>query len=285
MTSIRALPCAPWRFSWRFSWSFALAALLLSFASHVPAHAAMTAEPVTVVELFTSQGCSSCPPADAFLGELAERKGLLVLSFHVDYWNYMGWKDPFSSPQMTHRQRTYAQHLGQRYVYTPQMVVDGAAEAEGGARAKIEALLVDARKVIDKKLPLRIGRGGINEVKVILPARKPMGKKSAREEAATDKASNGTLWLVAYDDKHTTEIKKGENRGKTLSTHNVVRSLKPVATWKGKQSEVMLNLAEEIAAGYQNCAVLLQAGEGGPIIAAARLPMPVTGGGEESPSR
>jgi hypothetical protein len=284
MSSARALPHALRRFSWRFAWSFALAALFLGFVSYDTARAAMTAEPVTVVELFTSQGCSSCPPADAFLGELAERKGLLVLSFHVDYWNYMGWKDPFSSPQMTQRQRAYAHHLGQRYVYTPQMVIDGAAEAEGGARAKIEALLVDARRAIDKKLPLRIGRGGINEVKVILPARKVIGKKSFREEAATDQPATGTLWLVAYDDKHTTEIKKGENRGKTLATHNVVRSLKPVATWKGKQSAVMLNLAAEIAAGYQNCAVLLQAGDGGPILAAARLPMPVTGG-EETPNR
>lgn len=237
----------------------------------------MTAEPVVVVELFTSQGCSSCPPADAFLGELAGRKGLLVLSQHVDYWNYMGWKDPFSSPQTTQRQRAYGHRLGQRYVYTPQIVVDGAAQAEGAARAEVESLLVEARKVIDKKLLVRISRGAINEVKVALPARKAMAKKSS--EHGQPKTKVATLWLVAYDDVHTTEIKKGENRGRTLSYHNVVRSMKPVATWEGKQLEVVLNLAEEIAAGYKNCAVLLQAGEGGRILAAARLPMPVTLGG------
>lgn len=277
MTSARTNPL----FIRHFSWRFALVALLLAVAPLEAARAAMTAEPAVVVELFTSQGCSSCPPADAFLGELAERKGLLVLSFHVDYWNYMGWKDPFSSPQMTQRQRGYAQHLGQRYVYTPQMVIDGAAQAEGAARTKIEALLVEARKGIDKKLLIRISRGGINEVKVILPARRMMEKKPA-DQAAAKVSKSATLWLVAYDDKHTTEIAKGENRGQTLSYHNVVRSLKPAATWAGKPIEVVLNLAEEIAAGYKNCAVLLQAGEGGRIIAAARLPMPVTIGGGDS---
>jgi hypothetical protein len=262
----------------RSTWGFALAAMLLGVVPQA-AHAAM-AEPVTVVELFTSQGCSSCPPADAFLGELAERKGLLALSFHVDYWNYMGWKDPFSSPDMTHRQRAYANHLGQRYVYTPQIVVDGTMQAEGSARTKVESMLVEARKVIDKKLPLRIGRGGINEVKVILPARKMADKKSP-DQVDKQKPKVATLWLVAYDNKHVTEIKKGENRGRTLSYYNVVRSVRPVATWEGKQSEIVLNLAKEIAAGYQNCAVLLQAGDGGKIVAAARLPMPVSLGGSE----
>jgi hypothetical protein len=269
----------------RFSWSLALGAALVVVAASPTARAAMTPEPVVVVELFTSQGCSSCPPADAFLGELAERKGLLVLSYHVDYWNYMGWKDPFSSPQMTQRQKSYVQPLGQRYVYTPQLVVDGAAQAEGAARSRIESLLVDARKMIDKKLAIRVSRAGMNEVKVGLPAARPMMDKDKKPEgaAAMPKTKSGTLWLVAYDDKHTTEISKGENRGKTLSYHNVVRSMKPVGTWDGKQADVVVNLAEEIAAGYQNCAVLLQQGEGGRIVAAAKLPMSATAEGAPRP--
>lgn len=263
---------------WRLALAATLSGLAFSSVAFSPSSArAAMAEPVVVVELFTSQGCASCPPADAFLGELSQRKGLLVLSFHVDYWNYMGWKDPFSSPQMTKRQRGYAKHLGQRYVYTPQMVVDGGAQEEGAARAKIEALLVEARKSIDKKLQLRISRGAINQVKVVLPAARVMNKKPA--DGAAAKPKSATLWLVAYDDKHTTEISKGENRGKTLDYYNVVRSLKPVANWEGKPMDVMLNLAEEIAAGYKNCAVLLQADGAGKIIAAARLPMPVTLGG------
>ena len=261
-----------------FAWRFALVAMLCGVAPGQAARAAMTAEPVVVVELYTSQGCSSCPPANAFLAELAERKGLLALSFHVDYWNYMGWKDPFSSPQMTQRQRNYSQHLGQSYVFTPQMVIDGTSQAEGAARSKIEALLVEARKGIDRKLLIRVSRGGLNEVKVGLPARKMMEKKPGEQSTAWV-AKAATLWLVAYDNKHSTEVSKGENHGKTLSTYNVVRALKPAATWEGKPIEVVINLAEEIAAGYNNTAVLLQAGEGGRIIAAARLPMPVTLGG------
>jgi hypothetical protein len=171
------------------------------------------------------------------------------------------------------------QQLGLRYVFTPQMVVDGVAHAEGAARARIEALLVEARKMIDKKLPIRVSRAGLNEVKVGLPAVREKDK-AADPAAAKPKMKTGTLWLVAYDDKHTTEIGKGENRGRTLSYYNVVRSMKPVGSWEGKQTDVMVNLAEEIAAGYKNCAVLLQAGEGGRILAAARLPMPITMGGE-----
>jgi hypothetical protein len=269
--------CRPARRS--FWWRFALAAILLAPGLYpIAARAAMMAEPVVVVELFTSQGCSSCPPADAFLGELAQRKGMLVLAYHVDYWNYMGWKDIFSSPEMTQRQRAYAHRLGHRYVYTPQMVVDGTAQEEGAARPKIEKLLVEARKAINKKYAIRISRGGVNEVKIGLPARKPMEKK-ASDGNPEAKVKTATLWLVAYDDKHTTEILKGENRGKTLDYYNVVRSYKPVATWEGKPLEVVLNLAQEIAAGYKNCAVLLQAENTGRIIAAARLPMPVSVGG------
>ncbi len=87
-----------------------------------------------VVELFTSQGCSSCPPADAFLGELARREDVLALGFHVDYWNYIGWRDPFSSPSHSQRQQDYARRFGENRVYTPQMVVDGRAEFPGGKR-------------------------------------------------------------------------------------------------------------------------------------------------------
>ena len=270
-----------WKIGSKFAAGLAALATLCAAGLYpLAARAATMAEPVVVVELFTSQGCSSCPPADAFLGELADRKGLLVLAYHVDYWNYMGWKDVFSSPEMSQRQRAYAHRLGQRYVYTPQMVVDGTAQEEGAARAKIESLLVEARKAIDKKFAIRISRGGINEVKVGLPARKPMDSKPT-DAAAKDgaKAKTATLWLVAYDDKHTTEILKGENRGKTLDYYNVVRAYKPVATWEGKPIEVVLNLAQEIAAGYKNCAVLLQAENNGRIIAAARLPMPVSASG------
>src|ERR1700689_4826110 len=98
-----------------------------------------------VVELFTSQGCNSCPPADQFLGELAKRPDILALAFHVDYWNYIGWTDPFGKPWATGRQRDYQESLHLRYVYMPEMVVNGAAVGVGAAKAPIEALLTAAQ--------------------------------------------------------------------------------------------------------------------------------------------
>jgi len=255
----------------------ALAALLaggwLSVGEATPAKAA-PAEPLVVVELFTSQGCASCPPADAYLAEIVQRKGVLALSQHVDYWNYMGWKDPFSSAHASKRQKAYANSLGARYVYTPQIVVDGRAQDVGSNREAIEAMLADARRAIDKKLTLRVYPGAINEVKLVMPAA-VAGKSGGKEPAHSVQAA--TVWLVAYDSAHTSEVERGENRGKTLTNYNVVRAMRPVGEWDGKAQTLMLNLAGEIAAGYGNAAVLLQVGKVGPIIAAAKLPMPLTG--------
>ncbi|HEY4135504.1 MAG TPA: DUF1223 domain-containing protein [Alphaproteobacteria bacterium] len=237
---------------------------------------AAASEPLVVVELFTSQGCASCPPADAFLSEIVQRKGVLALSQHVDYWNYMGWKDPFSSAMASKRQKAYASSLGQRYVYTPQMIVDGKAQDVGSNREAVEAMLADARRAIDKKLPLHVYPGAINQVKVTLPAAPPMTSKGGKD-GADAKAQAATLWLVAYDSSHVTDVERGENRGKTLTYHNVVRTMRAVGEWQGKPMTLMLNLADEIAAGYGNAAVILQAGKAGPILAAATLPMPLTG--------
>ncbi|MBT3306373.1 MAG: DUF1223 domain-containing protein, partial [Alphaproteobacteria bacterium] len=105
------------------------------------------AAPLTLVELFTSQGCSSCPPADAFLGELSKRSDVLALSVHVDYWDYIGWKDPFASPKNTERQRRYSKFLGMRYIYTPQLVIQGADHEVGSDRTKILAKIAKAAKL------------------------------------------------------------------------------------------------------------------------------------------
>lgn len=255
----------------------ALAALLaggwLALAD-APKAKASEAERLVVVELFTSQGCASCPPADAYLSEIVQRKGVLALSQHVDYWNYMGWKDPFSSAMASKRQKAYSNSLGARYVYTPQMVVDGRTQDVGSNREAIEVMLADARRAIDKKLALRVYPGAINEVKLVLPAA-PAPAKGSKEPDHS--AHSATIWLVAYDSSHTSEVERGENRGKTLTNYNVVRAMRPVGEWEGKAQTLMLNLAGEIAAGYGNAAVLLQVGKVGPIIAAAKLPMPLTG--------
>ena len=212
-----------------------------------------------VVELFTSQGCSSCPPADAYLGELAGRDGVLALSMHVDYWNALGWKDPFSSPEVTARQRAYANTLGGRYVYTPQMVVGGRAHAVGSDRAKIERLIAEARQAAPRGPDLAL----IHD---------PAGRVVVRVGAAPA-AGPARLWLVAFDDRHATPVPSGENTGRTLTNSNVVRALRPIGTWSGAAKEVSVDIAAEIAAGYGNCAVLLQL-DSGAILAAAAMRLP-----------
>src|SRR5690242_14224748 len=121
----------------------AIALALVLLLPRAPAEAG-AGSPV-VVELFTSQGCSSCPPADAYLAELAARRDVLALSIHVDYWNYIGWTDPFASREATQRQKEYARNLGQKYVYTPEIVVDGAAHEVGSDREGCERLIAAAK--------------------------------------------------------------------------------------------------------------------------------------------
>jgi hypothetical protein len=210
-----------------------------------------------VVELFTSQGCLSCPPADALLGELAQREGVLALSFHVDYWNYIGWKDPFSSPRMTDRQRSYMLALGQRYVYTPQMVIDGRYQEVGSNEAAIKHLVERLAGSDSRKLGISLVAEEGNRVTLRIPARPYSG------EAA--------VWLVAYDDKHTTKIGRGENAGRTLSYYHVVRELRRIGTWRGGEEKISLDLTDERRLGFENCAVIVQAVAGGPIIGAASM--------------
>src|SRR5260370_29353050 len=120
--------------------AFLFVSLLAGVASRAALRRGAEAPPVAV-ELFTAQGCSACPPADNFLGELAQRADVLALAFHVDYWNYIGWTDPFASKLATQRQRDYSQRLALRYVYTPQMVVNGVAEGVGAEPETIDPLI------------------------------------------------------------------------------------------------------------------------------------------------
>ena len=242
-----------------FFTAFALAAALAVSIQTVAAAAEKSqgtpqGTPLTVVELYTSQGCSSCPPADAFLGELAKRNDLLALSIHVDYWDYIGWKDPFASPANTKRQRAYASKLGMRYVYTPQMVVQGAAHSTGSDRDKILALIAKARK--SKRVAVKISRihGG---VRVTVPG------AHTTEEAA--------VWLAVFDTKHQTRIKRGENGGRTLSYHNVVRGMKRIGTWKGQPLDIPTGNADMSTDGRDGCAAILQSVATGRILGAAKL--------------
>ena len=144
----------------------AVCALLIAAVALVPVRSA-AGDPLTVVELFTSQGCSSCPPADALVGVLVEREGVLVLSEHVDYWDYLGWRDPFAIPATTQRQRDYARRLGVGYVYTPQMVIQGASQVTGSNREAVfnrleepepwSPLAVDIDRTGDGRIVITVG--------------------------------------------------------------------------------------------------------------------------------
>ena len=208
-----------------------------------------------LVELFTSQGCSSCPPADALLDDLAGRPDVVALSMHVDYWDYIGWKDPYASPQYTARQQRYAEALNLRYVYTPQIVVDGRANVVGSRRAEVlEAIEAAAQR--DRPIDITFGTGSGG--KVIIP------EGHAPDEGAT-------VWLAVYDREHTTQIKRGENAGRSLRNANVVRSFERLGTWTGARLEIPLDLAGARARGRDGCAVIVQQGRAGPVLAAAAM--------------
>ena len=211
---------------------------------------------LTVVELYTSQGCSSCPPADAYLGELAERDDLLALSFHVDYWDYIGWKDPFASPVHTQRQRDYASMFGLRYVYTPQMVVQGNLQATGSNRPGIESAIASQRNLGNVAVSLH--RGADGQPVLSIPATQKVDEEL-------------NVWLVVYDREYTTAVKRGENRGRSITNRNVVRALERVGTWRGEAMEKPLSLADMSDGSGDACAVILQSVRTGHIRGAAKL--------------
>jgi hypothetical protein len=221
----------------------AMIGLTLATVLTTTAHAE---EPPVVVELFTSQGCSSCPPADAFLTDLArQRRDVLPLAFHVTYWDSLGWKDPFSLDAATVRQREYARHLGEDGVYTPQMVVDGTTGFVGSSRSQGLSAITGAAP---KTIAVSVARDGQTILITVGPG-----------------AGQARILLIGFDPAHETHIGRGENGGRTLMESNIVRSLTPLGNWTG--SAVALRQSPPAGEGF---AVLLQA-EDGRIIGAARL--------------
>jgi hypothetical protein len=214
-----------------------------------------------VVELFTSQGCSSCPPADAYLGKLAKRPDIVALSFHVDYWDYIGWKDPFASHETTERQRTYARVLKQRYVYTPEMVVDGLGD-DAAQPSAIDALLAQAaRRSLKRATPdLSRDAGGNLTIK--------LGAYDLGDESAD-------VMLAIYDRKLSTKIGRGENGGHTLDNFNVVRRLETVSLWSGVKATWTVPIGP-LQPG-QGLAVMVQHVDQGPMIGANKLEVAFSG--------
>ena len=218
-------------------------ALTASLGLAAPARA--QSSPVAVVELFTSQGCSSCPPANANLITLSQRSDLLVLSFAVTYWDRLGWKDTFGKPEFTERQVIYEPALEQFGPYTPQMVVNGRATVVGNRLAEIDALIAAAPPLAGPSLSLEAGQLGIG--------------------AGSAPPAGADVWRVSYD-PHTVAVPvgKGENSGRTLAHTHVVHELEKLGHWTGAALQMPLAPSPE---GLRT-AILVQQPQGGPVLAA-----------------
>jgi hypothetical protein len=220
----------------------------------------MTEASKAVVELFTSQGCSSCPGADAVLGRLAEREDVIALSLSIDYWDYLGWKDTLASPKFTERQRAYAHTRGDGAIYTPQAVVNGLAHVNGADEGLIGRTIEKTAKTMASSLvPVRLSESKERLVVETGPAQTGTATKEA------------TLWLAVIAARVTVPIARGENQGKSVTYNNVVRDLMPIGMWSGKPMTVQLERHSFMRAGADRCAAFLQQGRAGPIVGAAIL--------------
>jgi len=215
---------------------------------------------VTVVELFTSQGCSSCPTADTLLGTFAERPNVVALTFPVDYWDYLGWKDTLASPKFSARQRAYAKTRGDGQVYTPQVVVNGIKHALGSSEAAIEkAISVTTPKVASSRVGVRLRSAKEHLVIDLEAAREPTN------------AGEATIWLALIRQHVEVKIKRGENHGKLGVYHNVVREWMPVGVWNGTAATIKIAHHAVKQSGADGCAIILQHGDAGAIVGAALL--------------
>lgn len=240
--------------------TFGVAAMLTNAADQ--AYAGSTEQP-TVVELFTSQGCFSCPPAERFLGELVKKPNVIGLEFHVDYWDQLvygaagKWKDAFSDAAYTERQRVYATRFPRGQTYTPQMVIDGRTFKVGSHK---RAVLTAIRKVAEAQKD-RI---------TVSPVARSDGGLDIQLAATNRDAVQVPIWLVRYIRAATTKVRSGENKGKSLVSHNIVTSVSQVGVWYGNPLTVklpQLNLKEN-----EGCAILVQSERQGPILGAGNCP-------------
>lgn len=244
--------------------SFVAAASVLiasvALAGSLGGRAEASPRPKAVIELFTSQGCSSCPPADELMGKLATRSDVIALSYSVDYWDYLGWKDTLASHSNTERQRAYAIARGDGQIYTPQAVVNGVAHAVGSRDDEIEAAIrATADEAARINAPVALREDGKDLVVEIGAA--PAGSQDKQ----------GTVWLASVTGKAEITIKRGENAGRSVVYHNVVRKLTPIGTWSGQAASYRVPMHDLMSDSADGCAVLVQAGEAGPIIGAAAL--------------
>jgi hypothetical protein len=235
----------------------AAAGLLMALSSRA------LADPRAVVELFTSQGCSSCPVADKLLGEIAADPSIIALSLPIDYWDYLGWKDTLADARFSARQRAYSRMRGDREVYTPQVVVNGAAHVLGSDRAGIESAALRTRS-----------DGEVMSVPVTL--RQVDRQLTVTVAAGRGRADHGEIWVCAVARAVPITIGRGENRGRQVTYHNVVRNWLKVADWTGKPGTWTVPLENLKADGVDAAVVYVQDGSRdtpGPMLGAAFTPL------------
>jgi hypothetical protein len=219
----------------------------------IAAGASATADPRAVIELFTSQGCSSCPPADKLLSELQSDSSLVTLSLPITYWDYLGWKDTLALPGHTARQKAYSQVRGDREVYTPQVVVNGVAQALGSDRADIEKAVEQSHNKITNppsmpvvSVPVRVA---VNDARIEVMLPDGIGNTPAVE-----------VWLCPLSRSVAVGISRGENRGRTLTYTNVVRGWVKLGTWSGQSETLTIPIDAIKSAAIDAVAVIVQGG-------------------------
>ncbi len=205
-----------------------------------------------LIELYTSQGCSACPPADELMERLAARADVIPLALHVDYWDYIGWADRFADPAFTNRQKGYARANGDRSIYTPQMIVNGQDRVEGFRPIQV-ADLVTTHRTRQHPVRVTLTREG-TQIRIHLKAEPPLPHEAL-------------IQLVRYRPQETVAIERGENAGKTLTYYNIVTLWETIARWDGAAPMEMLSAAE----GDEPVVVVVQAPDYGPVLGVARL--------------
>ena len=225
-----------------------------------PAHA----DPRAVVELFTSQGCSSCPPADKILGELSKDPSVIALSMPIDYWDYLGWKDTLADSRFSARQKAYSHVRGDRDVYTPQVIVNGSAHVIGSDRSSIEGAIQDTTKT-----------GSVMSVPVTMTLSGKLINVSVAASTAPT-ASHGEVWICSVSKSVPISIGRGENRGREVTYYNVVRNLLKVGDWNGNSGSWTVPIENISRDGVDAAVVYVQDGnreKPGPMLGAAYTPL------------
>ncbi len=222
-----------------------------------PAHA----DPRAVVELFTSQGCSSCPPADKVLGQLAKDPSVIALSLPIDYWDYLGWKDTLADSRFSARQKAYSRARGDREVYTPQAIVNGSAHVIGSDLASIESAIGATTKA-----------DGVMSVPVTMTQAGKLLTVSIAASANSPVPTHGEVWICSISKSVPISIGRGENSGREITYHNVVRNLMKVGDWNGNSGSWTVPLESVVREGVDGAVVYLQDGsrdKPGPMLGAA----------------